>query len=207
MATLFDSVVTEGNIWKGATRLLYADDGTSFPGELESVIHPTTFVLSAGWNDFGGTTEDGVTITREFEGSDGVDVDQLNYPLFEGDPTRWLMSLSASLLETDPDNLAIVFELPAATDVSGSVVEQKKMVFNAPTSVTERVVAAVQQNPTNDNLRVFVFRQAQPTPESRELVLSKSEGSAVEITFSLEADSAIADADGPFGVLYRQNAS
>jgi len=207
MATLFDSVVTEGSIWKGAARLLYADDGTSFPGELESVINPSTYALADGWNDVGGTTEDGVTITREFEGSDGIAVDQLAYPVFEGDPTRWMMSLGSALLETDPDNLAIVFELPAATDVSGSSVEQKKLVFNAPTTLTERMIAAVQQHPENENLRVFVFRQASPTPEAREMVLSKSEGSAVPITFDCSADPAVADADGPFGALYRENAS
>lgn len=205
MATLFDSVVTEGNIWKGAARLLYADDATSFPGEMESVINPETYALGEGWNDFGGTTEDGVTITREFEGFDGIGVDQLGYPVFEGDPAEWSMALAASLLETDPDNLAIVFELPAATDVSGSSVEQKKLVFNAPTTLTERMVAAVQQHSENDNLRVFVFRKAQPTPESREMVLAKSEGTAVPITFDLQADTDVADADGPFGALYREN--
>lgn len=207
MATLFDSVVTEGNIWKGAARLLYADAGTSFPGELESVINPTTFALQSGWNDFGGTTQEGVTITREFEGSDGVEVDQLAYAIWDGEPDEWSMYLAASLLETDPDNLAIVFELPAATDHAGSSVSQKHVAFSAPTSLTTRMIAAVQQHSENENLRVFVFREAKPTPDSRDLLMAKTEGTAVPIQFELEADTAVADADGPFGMLYRETYS
>jgi len=207
MATPLDSVVSGARIWKGAAPLLYANAGTSFPGEIESVINPTTFALGSGWNDFGGTTQDGVTITREFEGSDGIEVDQLAYTIWDGEPDEWSMMLAASLLETDPDNLAIVFELPTAVDHSGTSVEQKHVAFSAPTSLTTRMIAAVQQHSENENLRVFVFRDAKPTPDSREMVLAKTEGTAAPVEFELEADTTVADADGPFGMLYRENAS
>jgi len=207
MATLFDSVVTSGNIWRGAGRFLYADSGTSFPGELESVINPSTFVLGSGWNDFGGTTEAGITITRTFEGFEGVNVDQLTYRLFKGEPTDWEMSVAAEMLETDPDNLEIFFELPTSADHTGTSVSQKHTAFSAPTTLTERMVAVVQEHSENDNLRVFVFRQAKPTPESMEIMISKDEASAVPVEFELEADTDVADADGPFGMLYRETAS
>jgi len=109
MATLFDSVVTQNNVWRGAGRVVYAASGTSFPGALDSIIQPATpadphgvaYTLGGDWNDLGGTTEDGVTVTREFEGQDGVPVDQLKYQLFEGDPDIWRMRVGMSLLETD----------------------------------------------------------------------------------------------------------
>jgi hypothetical protein len=207
MANLFDSVVTESNVWRGAARFLYADAGTSFPGELESVINPTTYALAAGWNDFGGTGDEGLTITREFEGMDGVPIDQRAYNLFEGDPTKWMMKVSAKLMETDLDNLRIAWETPAKQSITGSSVSQTKLLFNAPTTLVERMVAAIQQHSEQDNLRVFVFRTASLEPGARELLLKADSGTGVPLEMNLEPDPAVADADGPFGALYEETAS
>ena len=207
MATLFDGIVTEGNVWRGAARFLYADSGTSFPGEMESVIHPNTYVLANGWNDFGGTSEDGLTLTREFEGSDGVPIDQRAYNLFEGDPTRWMMKVAATLMETDPDNLSIAWELPTATDVTGSVAtSQKKLVLDAPITLVKRMVAAVQEHPSGGNLRVVVFRIAALAPGAKEMIMTADTGSGVPIELNCKADPDVANDDGPFGVIFRETA-
>jgi len=118
-----------------------------------------------------------------------------------------LERLRREMLETDPDNLEIFFELPTSADHTGTSVSQKHTAFSAPTTLTERMVAVVQEHSENDNLRVFVFRQAKPTPESMEIMISKDEASAVPVEFELEADTDVADADGPFGMLYRETAS
>lgn len=110
MATLFDTVVDSDKVWRGAGRVLIAPSGTSFPGRLEEIIQPKTpqpnshasaYALGTGWVDIGGTNDDGVAVTRGFEGEEGVVVDQLKAPLFAGDPKTWSMQASMTMLHTD----------------------------------------------------------------------------------------------------------
>ncbi len=217
MGTLFDNVVDKSKVWRGAARLLYAPTGTSFPGCLESVIQPKTpadphavaYALTSPWVDFGGTTEDGITIAREFTGMDGVPVDQLMYNLFEGDPTNWTMRAGANLLHTDVATLAIAWELPATVAIGADTgpdykVAQSKLLFSAPTELTDRLVAAVQQHPDEDNLRVFVFRSAKLSPAAREMVLRKTAGTSLPIEFELEPDTTVDADQDPFGALYEE---
>lgn len=213
MTTLFDNVVTSNDVWRGASRFLYAASGTSFPGKLESVIQPSSpndpdasaYALGSGWTDFGGTTKDGVTINREFEGADGVTVDQLKYQLFAGEPVSWKMMVSATLSQTSQTNLRIAWELPAtrsiAADASGPdyKVAQTYLKFSAPDSLTERLLAVVQQHSENSNLRVAAFRKAVLTPESREMIIQSSEASNIPIQFECKADSSVDNDEDPFG--------
>jgi len=219
-SSYLSSVVESDNVWKGPCRLLWAAAGTSFPGVLESVIQPKTvagghleaYAVSADWNDFGGTSEDGVTITREFEAEDGIPVDQLNYNLFEGDPTNWQMRMAATLLETDYQNLVMGWELPTArtlaVDASGPDynVAQKRVDFSAPTKLTERLMAAVQQHPETDALRVFVFRKAVLGAEGMEMQLSGGTVTGLAQSWMCKADPDVDQLLGAFGKLFEEDA-
>lgn len=213
MADLFDSVVSKTKIWRGAGRIVYAASGTSFPGRIESIINPSTFALNASWSDIGGTSEDGVTVTREFEGRDGVMVDQLPYPLFAGDPHNWKMSCGFELLETDIAKLQIAWELPASvalTSGSGPTdygIAQTKVGLSAPNSLTQRLLAVIQEQPEDADLRVIAFRKAQLTPEATELVMASSDPSGLAITFDCQADSDIDDDSDPFGAVFEETTS
>jgi len=221
MSDLFDSVVNSDRVWRGASRFLYAASGTSFPGKLESVIQPsspndpdaTAYALGTSWNDFGGTGTEGIEIVREFEGQAGIEVDQIPYDLFEGDPTKWSMRVSGTLKHTDPATLAIGWELPSTVSIAADdtgpdyKVAQTKVKFSAPTSLTERLLAVVQEHPDNGNLRVFVFRKAKLTPAARALAISASDGSELPIEFDCKADTTIDSDEDPFGALYREDTS
>lgn len=220
MGTLFDSVVTESKIWRGAARVLIAPSGTSFPGVLESVIQPKTpatgshavpYALGNAWTDIGGTSEDGVAITRGFEGEDGVAVDQLKAPLFEGDPRSWTMRVGLSMLETSYDKMAIAWELPTASVIAAGTgpdynVAQHKALFSAPDTLTERLLAIVQQKPqSSGELRAFVFRKAKLAPEDSELAVQSGEASGLPVTFNCHADTTIDNDADQFGVMFEED--
>jgi len=219
MASLFDNVVDSAKVWRGAALVLWADETQSFPGKLESVIQPKTpndphatqYAIGSGWNVMGGTTTDGVTITREFEGQEGVEVDQLTTPLFQGDPTGWTMQVSFSLLHTDPSSLKIGWELPAIETIAANTsgpdykVAQKKAKFSAPSLLTEYRLAVVQQHPSTEKLRCAVFRRARLLPEAKEMSMSKADASAMPMTFSCQPDTAVAQSADIFGALYEES--
>jgi hypothetical protein len=218
MASLFDNVVDRTKVWRGAARIVYAPSGTSFPGKLESVIQPavpadpdaTAYALAAAWSDLGGTNKSGVTVTRSFEGKAGVEVDQLTYDLFEGDPEKWDMEVKTELVHTDTATLAVAWELPASASIGADTtgpdysVAQVKQDLSAPTSLTERLLAVIQQHPTTNNLRVLVFRKAKIAPESMDTVISSGDGSTVPVTFNLDADTTIDSDEDPFGVVFEE---
>lgn len=124
MATLFDSVVDEAKVYKGASRVVIAaataDGGPSFPSKIEDVINVTTFVLASGWTDIGATTRDGAKLTRTVEMEEGVETDQLAVAILKGYPKKWEGQVAFTWLHTDVDSLQIAFEGVTPAAVAGS---------------------------------------------------------------------------------------
>jgi hypothetical protein len=209
--------VTRNEIWKGAARLLISDPTlvTSFPGALESVMNPGTpadggaaYALASGWNDLGPTTEDGITLKRSAETSDGIALDQRRYNLDEGEPEGWEMNAESELLHSSQQNFVYAWEAGGIRAIagSGSNVAQHRLDFDAPSSFTERMFAAVQEDPKTERLRVFVFRKVVPEVDG-EVQLSSEEETALPVAFKLKADPSISEGQGQFGRMYQEDAS
>jgi len=213
---MIDNVtVTRDEIYKGAARLLVSDPDslTSFPGRLESVMNPaspvtgTAYALASGWLDLGPTTEDGVTIRREAELSDGIPLDQRKTNLDEGEPENWTMEAEATLLHTSLLNLQKGWEggtLRAFT-ADGSHVAQHALDLDAPSSFTERMAAFVQEDPKSGKFRSFVFRAAIPQVDGSELTLQSDEASGLPLKLKLKADTSISEGSGQFGKIYEED--
>jgi len=205
MPKMIDAItVDRDTIYKGAARLVYADPETlsSFPGRFESVMSPTTYALESGWSDFGATTEDGVTISREAELSDGIAVDQRNSPLDEGEPESWTMALNTTMLNTSLTNLAIVWEAGTNRAHVDTGTAQHILDIDAPDSFTERMLCAIQEDPKTNKLRMACFRKVKPKVDGSELSMQSGEASELEVNFTLSADEDITQGAGQFGKVY-----
>jgi len=207
---LIDSVtITRTNIYKGAARVL-VDDGTgtfaSFPGELETVINPTTYVAAGGLTDLGPTTEDGVMIRREAEIDEGIPVDQRATNLDEGEPESWAMEAETTLLHTDLDTINIAWQAGTKRNISGSVVEQSSLDLDAPTTFTERMAFIVQEDGQNGRMRVFAFRAAVPAVDGSEMNIQGNEATGLPLKLKLRADESIDAGSGQFGKIFEEDA-
>jgi len=207
MTKMIDSIsIDRDTIYKGAARLIYSDPDTltSYPGRFESVMNATTYALVSGWEDFGATTEDGVTITREAELSDGIQVDQRATPLNVGEPESWGMSLETTLLNTSLASLAIAWEagINHAYSADSTYAAQHALDLDAPTSFTERMLCAIQEDPLTSKLRMACFRKATPKVDGSELAMARTAASELPASFSLSADEDIAEGYGQFGRIY-----
>jgi len=196
--------ITRSKVYKGTS---YVAIGTlaSFPGELESVINPTTYALDALLTPLAPTTEDGVTINRVAEVSDGIEIDQKAYNLDEGEPTGWTQEVSMTLLQTDSDALRIVWETSDPVAVVGSSVNQNRTPLGAPRVFTSRELYVIQEDETTGRLRVFAFRDAVPQVDS-EINIQSEEASGLPVTFKCRADATLADHQGPFGFIFEEDA-
>ena len=207
--------VNRNKIYKGAGRLVVSDPETltSFPGALESVINPASpadggdpYALADGWSDAGPTTDDGYTLTRSMEESDGITVDQRGYVLDEGEPEGWEMGLETTLLDTSLESIKRVWKGGAIRTItaSGSNVAQQALDLDAPTSLTERMAAVVQEDPKTGKLRVAVFRKTVAVIDS-EINMQRTEASELPFELRLKADPNISEGSGEFGRIYEES--
>ena len=212
---LRDSVtVTRTKIWKGTFRLVVSDpdEYTSFPGRIESVIATSAsaddkYTLASGLTDLGPTTTDGLTVRRTAELSDGIELDQRRTNLDEGEPDTWAMSCEATLRHTDLDNFGIAWEggTQRTHAANGTHVAQHSLALDAPQEFTARMLFAVQEDPSNGNMRVFAFRDATPAVDS-ESVLGRTEATNLPLTMTLRADTSIDENSGQFGMIFEEDA-
>lgn len=207
MVQMIDSItVDRDTIYKGAARLVYSDPDTvtSFPGRFESVMNATTYALEAGWTDFGATTEDGVTVTREAELSEGIPVDQRRSPLDENEPENWNMAAEATLLDNSLTNIALVWEAGTlrAHAAEGGNAAQHILDLDAPGTFTERMMAAIQEDPKTSKLRMLCFRKVKPKVDGSELSMSRTEASELPVAFTLASDEDVSEGSGQFGRVY-----
>jgi len=204
--SLVDNVsVTRNEVYKGAG-ILAIGSLASFPGELESVINPTTYALGAGLSFYSPTTEDGVTLNRTAEVSDGIAIDQRKANLDEGEPDGWSMECSVTLLKTDAATLGMAWELGTTEDLSGSVVKQTVTPISAPATFTEQELYLIQEDAKTGRMRVFAFRKSVPQPDG-DLNAQSEEASGLAITFKLREDTSVAEHHGSYGKIFEEDAS
>ncbi len=212
---MIDSITVDRNkIYQGSGRLVVSDPAvlTSFPGVLESVMNgasPVTgsaYALASGWIDLGPTTEDGITLSREAELSEGIALDQRKTNLSEGEPDKWSMGLETTLLHTTLENIQKAWQGSSLRSINASAsnVAQRSLSLDAPPSFTERMLALIQEDPVSGNLRAFVFRKAKPKVDGSEINAQKNEASGLPVSFTLNADTAIADGYGQFGMIFEE---
>lgn len=207
MTQMIDAItVDRATIYKGASRLVYSDPVTltSFPGRFESVMNATTYALQTGWTDFGATTEDGVMIRREASLSDGIPVDQRRSPLDEGQPESWNMSAETTLLNNSLANIALAWQAGTlrAHAADGSNAAQHALDLDAPGEFTYRMLAAIQEDPISNKLRMAVFRKVTPKVDGSELSMSRTAASELPVSFTLASDEDVAQGSGQFGRIY-----
>jgi hypothetical protein len=217
MPNMIDYVtVDRDKIYRGAGRVVMSNPTilTSFPGQLESVMNPsvpatgTPYALASGWLDLGPTDEDGFTLSREAELSDGIPLDQRRTALDEGEPEGWNMQLDTSLLHTDLENIQIAWEGGTIRDIASgpSNVAQRSLDLDAPGSFTERMLAVIQEDPKTGKLRAFVFRKVTPRPEG-EINIQSAEATGLPASFTLKADEDISEGNGQFGKIFEETSS
>jgi len=203
---LVDNIsVARNEVYKGASYLVLGSLA-SFPGELESVIHPTTYALAEGLTAYAPTTEDGVTLNRSAEVSDGIAIDQRKSNLDEGEPDAWEMEAGTTLLKTNAAALAVAWELGTVESHTGSVVSQTVTPISAPTTFTERQLYIIQEDAKTGRLRVFAFRKAVVQPDG-DLNVQSEEASGLPTTFKIREDTDITAHHGSFGKIFEEDAS
>ena len=200
--------VTRNNIWRGTCLVAVSTDSyTSYPGELESVINPTTYQLAAGLQALGATTEDGVVLRRSADLSEGIPIDQRRFNLDEGEPEGWTMEAEMTLLETHLDNVKIAWEGSDIENITGSVVNQRRLPLGAPESFTERMLFIIQEDPKTSRLRVGAMRSTTPMVDGSEMNMQSEEASGLPLKLKVQADESVAEHRGPFGNVFEENAS
>ncbi len=215
MPRMLDAMsVLRTEIYKGAARIVISNPTilTSFPGRMESVINPavpisgTAYALASGWVDLGPTNTDGITVGRSADLSDGIEVDQRQANLDEGEPDGWEMSMEAVLLHTTLANFNYTWAAGTQrAHAVGDQVAQSSLTLDAPTSFTERMIAAIQQDAKRNQMRVIVFRKAVPQADS-EMVMTKTDPSELPATFTLRTDPSVDTGAGQFGIIYEEDA-
>ena len=196
--------VTRSKTWKGPCYVAVGNLD-SFPGELETIIHPTTYAFNGSLTVMCPTTTDGATINRAAEVDDGIAMDQKASPMDEGEPTSWSMEATLTLLDTTVEMFKIAWETPDHVVVSGSVVGQKRLPIGAPDAFTERELYIVQEDPKTGRMRAWAFREAVPQVDS-EINVQTEEATGLPVTFRIRADPTIAEHHGPFGFEFEEDA-
>ena len=192
MASLFDSVVSDSKVYKGAGRVLWgakhSEGGPAFPVKIESVINLDTFVLASGWNDLGATTRDGTKVTRSVEMEAGVETDQLAVTILTGTPKQWKGQVAATMLHTDVNSLRIAFESPAPEAIAGSEGSQKLLKVGAPTVLTERQLCVIQKHSNLNKYRMLAFRRLIMAADEVEVAIQSEEASKLALKWDMNPD-------------------
>lgn len=199
--------IVEANIWKGGHRILFGDTGTppAVPANLEDIINPTTFALETGWTDFVATTDDGFTMTREWEVDEGIATDQRGYNLRAGGISGTTMGGSATSLYSDYETLKMTWVLGSTTAIAAGsgITAQHVTKIGAPAIVPERQCVILQMNDSTGKIRAFYFRRAKFT-DPGEIGLKASEPTSQEFALTFEPDASQTDGSD-FGLLFEQD--
>lgn len=194
--------INDANIWKGAARMMTSVstwatlfptyDAVTDPPLLEDIVHMRSFpaytvpivqyTLAVGWADLGALTEDGVTITREWDESDGITIDQRDTPLRGGIPQNVRMSVSATSVYNSLDMLDYFWQTgstgtvptaPGAAPAAEGNVAQRNLTIGETKTLAEKRVAIVQQSDTPTSgvspiykVHGFLFRAGVLNPPS-----------------------------------------
>jgi hypothetical protein len=189
MPNLFDAVVVENEVYKGAGRVVYAPSGTAFPTQISDVIDTSTYQLTSAWTDLGGTTEEGIRIVRGFDKDEGVKVDQLAGNIMKGRAINWRGQVAMNLLQSQLEKIKIAHE-GSSISTSGN---ERTIFFGTPVQLTERLLAVIQKHGSSGRHRLFVFRKATLAGEDSEVTISSSDPSAMPVTFDIAPDTGVTD--------------
>lgn len=190
MAELFDGITTESKVYKGAGRVIFAPVGWVFPEEIADVIDPDTFVLASAWEDFGATTPDGITVSRNFEKDAGVEVDQMSTNILRGNVKNWTGKVTMTLLHSSLEMMKIAFEAADIDTGNG----ERTMDVGAPIAVSEQRLAVIQKHSKTGKLRIFAFRKASISAEEISLAFKADTATGIPLSFDVEPDLDIGEA-------------
>ena len=119
------------------------------------------------------------------------------------------MSLNCDMVNADAATLAIIWELGDTTTLEAEAgqVAQTKTTIGAPQSLTERRVVVLQEDNETERLRMFWFRKAIPMQEDSETQIYDGGAATLPLTMRLDQDLDVADANGPFGLVFEKTVS
>lgn len=205
-------VVSRDNVFGGAGRLVYADNGTAKPSDISDIVDIATspYALQSGWNDF-GATEGGATITRSYEMNE-INVDQVA-GVFDKEVTNWSMSLQTELAEATLENLQIAWvgatSITTVTGVPSGLPTERRLGLGAPTCLPERMIALIVDKREdcaagNSRVRAHVFWIAQVDGGESGQPYVKGEKTVLPVTFNILPDPT-EEAGEEFGIVLDQN--
>jgi hypothetical protein len=179
--------LNQDNFIRGAARLLWAAATVAFPSDVTQIIDTTVYNAQSGWNDM-GATKTGITVTVN-NTEETFDVDQI-YGDIDSRPTGWTCEVATALAEMSLKHLALAWE-GSQPVVDGA--KQTVMGVGNPLTYTRRRLAVLFQK-ENGNIRAYVFRKAQRSPQEASVVYAKTgEQQTVPVRFRALADTSIAD--------------
>ncbi len=189
-------VVSRENIFGGAGRLLYADNGTAKPDDISDIVDIGTspYAAATGWNDF-GATEGGASISRAYEMNE-ISVDQIA-GVFDKEVTNWTMSLQTELAEATIENLQIAWvgasSITTVTAVPSGFPNERRLGLGAPTCLPERMIALVVDKREDcaageSRVRAYVFWISQIDGAASAHAFKKGEKTVLPVTFNLLPD-------------------
>lgn len=204
-------MVSRENIFGGAGRLLYADNGEAKPTDISDIvaIGETGYAAAAGWNDF-GATEGGAAITRSYEMNE-IQVDQVA-GVFDKEVTNWSMSLQTELAEVSLENLQIAWvgasAITTITAVPSGYPNERRLGLGAPTCLPERMIALIVDKREDcaagdSRVRAYVFWIAQVDGAESSHSYVKGEKAVLPVTFNLLPDPT-EEAGEEFGIVLDQ---
>lgn len=190
--------INDDNFIRGAARLMWAGSTVSFPTTIGGMINLSTYDAQTGWHDL-GATKTGITITVN-NTEETFDVDQI-YGDIDSRPTAWECTVSSALAEMTLTHLALVWEGSQPTTVGS----EKQMGVGNPLVYTQRKLAVLFQK-ENGNIRAYIFRKVQRTPQESAVAHAKTgEQQSVPVRFRALADTSIADQLQRYFMIYDQD--
>lgn len=192
------NVDLDHNFIRGAARIMWAGATVTFPGDISDIINLSSYDVGSGWNDL-GATKTGITITVN-NTEETFDVDQV-YGDLDSRPTGWEVTVSTSLAEMTLAHLQLAWEgAVQGTGTAGSATQG----FGEPLFYTRRRLAVLFQR-QNGQIRAFVFRTVQRTPQESAIVFAKTgEQQSVPVRFRCLADTSITDVQSRYFVIFDQ---
>ena len=204
-------VLDRDNIFGGAGRLLYADNGTTKPTDISDIVDiaSSPYAVETGWNDF-GATEGGAEISRSYKTND-IEVDQIN-GVFDREVTDWSMELSTSLAETTLENLQIAWvgasNITSVSGIQSGRPAERRLGLGAPSCLPERMIALLVDKREDcaagtGYVRAYVFWIAQVDGGASNHVFKKGEKTTLPVKFNIFPDPAEQEGE-EFGVVLDQ---
>jgi hypothetical protein len=181
----YRTAITDDNFIRGAGRLMYAAISQTFPTAITDIISVSNFDAQSGWSDL-GATKTGIQITVN-NTEETFDVDQILGDI-DSRPSGWDVEVVTQLAEVTLAHMQLAWE---GGTISGSSPGNQSMGVGVPNTYTRRRLAVLFQK-SNGNIRAYVFRRVQRTPQESTINFAKTgEQQQIPIRFRALADTSI----------------